>query len=230
MKRLLALTRTDIRFQLKYGFYGLYFLVTALYAFAIRLLPVSWRESAVILAVFTDPAALGLFFMGAILLLERDERTLTALSVSPVLPVEYVLAKLFSLSCISFLAGATISLASGFAFGPFFVFGLLGGSAFFTLAALAIGFRITGLNRFILATAPVEVLVFLPAFLWFFGALPDWALVHPGCAILDLLHPIPAHPALSALSLSCWVAIAFPFAITGSRRLLRVNVREACRC
>jgi fluoroquinolone transport system permease protein len=222
--------RTDIRFQLKYGFYALYFLVTVLYAFAIRLLPASWRETAVILAVFTDPAALGLFFMGAILLLERDERTLTALSVSPVLPSEYVLAKIVSLSCIALLAGIAISLASGFSVGPFFVFGLLGGSAFFTLAALAIGFRITGLNRFILTTAPVEVLVFLPAFLWFFGVLPDWALVHPGCAVLDLLRPVPAHPVLSVLFLSCWVAIAFPFAIRGSRRLLRVNVWEVCRC
>ena len=215
---------------MKYGFYALYFLVTALYAFAVRLLPPSWRETAVILAVFSDPAALGLFFMGAILLLERDERTLTALSVSPVLPVEYVLAKIISLAVIALLAGVAISLASGFLFGPLFVFGLLGGSAFFTLAALAIGSCITGLNRFILATAPVEVLVFLPAFLWFFGVLPNWALAHPGCAVLDLLRPTPAHPVLSTLSLTFWVALAFPFAIRGSRRLFRVDVREACRC
>lgn len=230
MRRLLALTWTDIRFQMKYGFYALYFLVTALYAFAIRLLPTSWRGTASIIAVFTDPAALSLFFMGAIVLLERDERTLAALSVSPVLPVEYLLAKVMSLSCIALFAGAAIRLACGFTFGSLFVFGLLGGSALFTLIALAIGSRITGLNRFILATAPVEVLVFLPAFLWFFGALPDWALAHPGCAVLDLLRPMPDHPALSALSLTCWVALAFPFALRGARRLFRSDAGEACRC
>ena len=74
MKRFLVLLGADIRFQFRYGFYAVYLIVSALYIIAVRLLPESVRPAARAVVVFSDPAALGLFFMGAILLYEKSDR------------------------------------------------------------------------------------------------------------------------------------------------------------
>jgi fluoroquinolone transport system permease protein len=72
-----------------------------LYIGLIFALPVAWRKTAGILMIFTDPAAMGLYFMGAIVLFEKSERVLNSISISPVKPLEYMLSKLCSLAVIS---------------------------------------------------------------------------------------------------------------------------------
>lgn len=56
----------DIRFQRRYGFYLLYLVVTLIYLGLLFALPADWRPVAAVIVVFSDPAALGLFFMGAL--------------------------------------------------------------------------------------------------------------------------------------------------------------------
>ncbi|HCT90783.1 MAG TPA: ABC transporter permease, partial [Lachnospiraceae bacterium] len=46
---------------------------------------------------FSDPAAMGLFFMGAVVLLEKGQHTPCAVAVSPVRAMEYIAAKVASL-------------------------------------------------------------------------------------------------------------------------------------
>jgi fluoroquinolone transport system permease protein len=69
--RIKALVLGDMRFQYKYGFYFLYLFFILLYAGALFALPASWRRLTAVLMVFTDPAAIGLYFMGAIVLLKK---------------------------------------------------------------------------------------------------------------------------------------------------------------
>lgn len=63
--------------------------------------------------IYSDPAALGLFFMGAIVLLEKSERVLNALAVSPVTIMEYILSKVTSLVVISVLVSLVLALTAG---------------------------------------------------------------------------------------------------------------------
>lgn len=90
-RRLLALLRGDVRFQFKYGIHGLYLLFSLLYIAILSAFPQPWREKAAMVMIFTDPAAMGLFFMGAIVLFEKSERVLDSIAVSPVKAREYVL-------------------------------------------------------------------------------------------------------------------------------------------
>ena len=99
--RLIKLVQGDIRFQFRYGFYFLYLIFCLLYISLAYVMPLTWRQTAVIVMVFTDPAAIGLFFMGAIVLYEKSERVLDSLAVSPIKVTEYVIAKLLSISLIS---------------------------------------------------------------------------------------------------------------------------------
>ena len=66
----LTLTKGDIRFQWKYGFYFIYLILVILYSGLLSLLPVSIKDTACNILVYSDPDAMGMFFMGAIVLLE----------------------------------------------------------------------------------------------------------------------------------------------------------------
>ena len=81
--RLLRLTARDLRFQWKYGFYALYAVFTAAYLLTLAAVPESARRTVATVMIYTDPAAMGLFFMGAIVLLEKSQRVNLALAVSP---------------------------------------------------------------------------------------------------------------------------------------------------
>ena len=64
----------DIHFQWKYGFYFIYFVLTVIYVFGITALPDNWKHNAAAIMIYSDPAAMGLFFMGAIVLLEKSQK------------------------------------------------------------------------------------------------------------------------------------------------------------
>lgn len=221
MKRLMGLLIADIRFQFRYGFYALYALITVFYIVLLRLLPSFIRDSARALLAFSDPAALGLFFMGAILLFERGERVYPSLAVSPLRTEEYVLSKALSLSLISVAAGLFIILASGGRAGFWTVGGLALSSVLFSCTGLLVGSQVTSLNAYLIYVVPAELLLFVPALLWYFGLLGDWALVHPGAAALNLISASPRYPAASFLSLALSLSLVLVFSLPAADRMLR---------
>lgn len=185
--KLSALIKGDIRFQFKYGFYFLYMIMTVLYLVLINVLPQTWRAQGAALMIFSDPAAMGLYFMGAIVLFEKGERVLDSIAVSPIRPVEYVLSKLISIAAISVAAGVAIGIGGAISANPFFfVIGVFLGSCLFSAVGLIVAVKISTLNQFVVATIPAELLINVPAIAWFFGWKPDWLLLHPGVCILEL--------------------------------------------
>ena len=74
--RLKNLILGDIKFQFKYGFYFLYLFLSIIYICIINVFPTFMREKIAIIMIYSDPAAMGLFFMGAIVLLEKSQRVL----------------------------------------------------------------------------------------------------------------------------------------------------------
>ena len=86
----------DMRFQARYGFYLLYGFLTVLYVVLLLSLPQAWKENAAAMLIFSDPAAMGLFFIGAIVLLEKSQRVTSFFGVSPLRALEYVGSKVLS--------------------------------------------------------------------------------------------------------------------------------------
>ena len=76
--RLKKLFLLDMRFQAKYGFYFLYAVLTVIYIAVLFALLENWKEKAAVILIFSDPASMGLFFMGAIVLLEKSQHTTCA--------------------------------------------------------------------------------------------------------------------------------------------------------
>jgi fluoroquinolone transport system permease protein len=182
-----ALLSGDIRFQYKYGFYFLYLVFTLIYIGMLYALPPAWREKAAVLMIFSDPAAMGLYFMGAIVLFEKSEQTLSSLAISPVKPIEYVFSKLISIALISAAVALVIGFGGKIQFNPLYFFvGAFFGSCLFSAVGLMIAANIGSLNQFIVATIPAEIIINFPAIAWLFGWRPPLMLLHPGAAIIEL--------------------------------------------
>lgn len=185
--RLRSLLLSDMRVWAKYGFYFLYAALTVVYVIILFALPENWRGNAAAILIFSDPASMGLFFMGAIMLLEKSQHTPCALAVSPVRPMEYIIAKVGSLSVISLAVAAILALAADVDNLHIVLFGTAVSGVIFTLLAIIVATKISSLNQFILWTVPVEAVCFAPAILHLFGITPAWFRYYPMNVCMEMV-------------------------------------------
>ncbi len=169
--RLFYTLLNDIKYQAKYGFYLLYAFITLLYLCILALVSGEHKGITASIILLSDPAALGFFFIGGIWLLEKGEGVHRLYSVSPLRPLEYCMAKVFSLSLISVLTGLLITL-----FGlpapvnyPLLTFGLLLGSGFFTLTGLYIATYAKSVNHYMIIGVIPGTMLIAPAIMTAFG-------------------------------------------------------------
>ncbi len=177
----------DVRFQIKYGFYLLYGLLTLLYLLLLHALPAPWRQNAAAILILSDPAAMGMFFMGAIVLLEKSQRVPWALAASPVSAARYTAAKTISLSLIALVVAGILAYSVSMPSLPQVLAGTLLCSFIFTLLGIVIAARVTSLNQFILWTVPVETVGFLPAILHLFRPSASMLQYWPTSFCIDMI-------------------------------------------
>ncbi|MDE7353144.1 MAG: ABC transporter permease [Acetatifactor sp.] len=185
--RLGSLFLWDIRFQAKHGFYFLYAVLTVLYVAVLFAVPESWKEKTAAILIFSDPASMGLFFMGAIILLEKSQHTPCAFAVSPVCPMEYIIAEVSSLSAISLAAAVVLASAAGADNLHIVLLGTAISSMIFTLFGIIIATKISSLNQFILWTVPIEIVCFGPAILHLFKITPAWLRYYPVNVCMEMV-------------------------------------------
>ena len=209
--RLLSLICGDIRFQFKYGFYLIYAIFSVLYILLLFLFPETWRTKASAVMIYSDPAALGLFFMGAIVLLEKSERVLKALAVSPVTATEYILAKVISLTGISVIVSVLLAVVARAENIAFIVISVALTSAIFTLLGLISATKINSLNHYLYLIIPIEIVCMIPPL--FFLFYPKEILrLYPLNSAISLISGNSKIPALDITILALFVFILFFFA------------------
>lgn len=186
--KLKALLLGDLRLQFKYGFYFLYVVFSILYICILFALPEAWRGKTSVLLIFSDPAAIGLFFMGALILFEKGERALDSIAISPIRPYEYILSKVLSIALISTIVALTIGIPAQAVQNPFyFIIGVFLCSCLFSAVGLIAAAKSISLNDFMLAAVPAELLINIPAIAYLFRWDPGWLLLHPGASTIELL-------------------------------------------
>jgi fluoroquinolone transport system permease protein len=203
------LIKGDITFQVKYGFYFVYAVFTLFYILVLYAIPLSVRREVAYALIYTDPAAMGLFFMGAIVLLEKSQRVLDSIAVSPVKVSEYIISKVVSLGVIAALVGAFIAALSGAGNIPGVILGTFLGSIIFSLLGLMIAAKINSLNQFVIATVPFEIISFLPPVLYLFGYHNKFMLIHPGVIIIRMFNRLNQIDLLQILILSLWIILIY---------------------
>lgn len=225
MKRFLTLLRHDMVFQFRHGFYYAYLVATLVYIGIIHVLPPVARETVTLLVVFTDTSLLGMFFVGALVLLERDQNTLDPLFVTPVSLVEYLGSKAVSLTAIALLSSLAIFVSTqGFGAGIGLVaVAVIGASFFFTFIGLAIASRSTSVPDYFIRGLGWGLLLCVPLIDYFgvvrsplFYLLPP----QPVLTLLDQSFGIerPGLTALSAVLCLAWAPLGLYLA---RRRFMR---------
>ena len=216
--RFLNALKNDIRFQIKYGFYFLYAFFSAVYATALILAPSEYKSMAASLIILTDPAMLGIFFIGGIWLLEKGEGLHRFWGVSPLRPLEYILAQSISLALLSALSAALIALAGlqstvRLAFLSFSVFM---GAAIFNLLGLIVASYARSVNHYMVIVILPLAFLSLPPVLAALGKAPPLLELFPGTALWRMIASsvagAPPAKSLPELVLLPWLALLLFFA------------------
>ncbi len=209
----------DMRLQYKSGFYLIYVVLTLFYAALLSAFPATWRKTAACIMIFTDPAAMGLFFMGAIVLLEKSQRVLCALTVSPLRPSGYLLSKCVSISVISTLVALALALWAGLRAIPRVLLSTFLSSMAFSAMGLAIGAGAQSINQFFLRAVPIEILCFVPALFYLFDAGPAWLRYYPVNACMGLLAGRGDAPTLDLFLIAVLLAALYFIALAAVERM-----------
>lgn len=110
--RLVALINNDLRLQARQGVYLAYGFVVLFYVAVLLGLGPHLPTWAVGLVLYSDPAAVGFFFLGALMLLEKAEGVRGALAASPVGAVDYLAGKVLTLASLSLVATVVIAVTT----------------------------------------------------------------------------------------------------------------------
>ncbi len=186
--RLTTLAGLDVRLQLRYGIYYAYAFVIAFYvavavAFGNRL-----PAGAVGFIVYSDPAVLGFFFIGALMMLEKAEGTRIALAVTPATPADYLWAKTLTLTTVAVVAVAIIG-ALAHAHPNWAV--LLPATVMTSVCYIGIGvpiaLRFRTVTSYLIGSAGWLTPVVAPGLIAFLDPMPAWAMIVPTAAQLRLI-------------------------------------------
>jgi len=164
--RLMAALGQDIRFQFRHGFYYAYGVLTVIYIIVLRLLPDALVHPALTIILFSDICALGFFFIGAIILLERGQSLTQSLFVTPLRLHEYLISKILSFLLLSFASALLIML--GAAVGGqdmlWFIYGAVMSTLIYTLCGLVFSARARHVNDYFVKALGIGLLLSLPLF------------------------------------------------------------------
>lgn len=210
--KLRRLVRGDIHFQWKYGFYFIYFVLTVIYVFGITALPDNWKHNAAAIMIYSDPAAMGLFFMGAIVLLEKSQKVLHAIAISPAKVSDYILAKVFSLMFISCVVALILGIAAGNKNLSGIIIGTALTSSIFTMLGIMAATKIANLNQFLIVIMPIEILCFVPPIAGLFTDLPEILRFFPFMACMNLITGYSQNPFLDLVLVLAANFVLYPAA------------------
>lgn len=213
----------DMLFQWKYGFYMLYFLMIIIYYVIFSFLTGNVKDTIVSICVYSDPAAMGMFFMGALILLEKSQRITNSIAISPVTVEEYILGKIVSVGIISEIVGVILMLQGHTENYFLCAIGIFAGSVIFSLCGIIVGAKIESLNQYIIGTLPFEIIGFVPVILYRIGFMWDNKLmiIHPGCSVMRLIEGDTEMAVGAVASIVIWTILLFWIADISVRKMFR---------
>ena len=230
MKALLALVRCDVTVQARNGFYWASgFVVLAVSAVltalpdAVTSAPSLWVPA---LAAFNLQITT-FFFVAGLVLLEREEGTLTALGASPASPGTYMTARTITLAGLAAVETLVI-IWTGFGISTswWLVTGIAAMGVTYTGFGAAMAMRYASVNELLLPASVIVTLLLLPL-LGHFGLTSPmvWAW-HPMAPAIQLIRGAYApvglpESILAVVGAIAWATGAFRLATVSAGRLMR---------
>ncbi len=183
-----ALVAYETRLQYRYGIYAAYAFVVAFYIFILVWGGAYLSPAIIAFVIYSDPAVLGFFFVGALMMLEKAEGVRLALSVTPMTARDYFFAKSLPLTLLGLVAVAALApLVHGVTNWPVLMGAVLATAFAYFGIGVPIALRFRTVTSYLIGSAGLMIPIILPAFLAFLDPLPVWAQILPTTAQLRLL-------------------------------------------
>jgi fluoroquinolone transport system permease protein len=189
MSRLLSSLRWETTIQWRQGIYYAAAFITLMWTAILYQVPEAGIGPLLVSVLFLDLSVFGFFFMAALYYLEKGDRVLEGLVVTPLRVGEYLITKIATLTLIAMVVGAIVTLLT---YGArlnwgWYVIAVAAMSVPLTLLGFAIAARYTGINEFLLP-AVIFLFVMQIPLIGYFGLWDHW-----------LLYLIPSTPGLVLL-------------------------------
>jgi fluoroquinolone transport system permease protein len=199
----------DARLQYRYGIYAAYAFVIAFYILVLTLGRGLLPEWGVGLVIYTDPAAVGFFFLGALVMLEKGEGVRAALAVTPLKASTYLAAKAVTLGSISVGACAVLIIVHGGVANPAL---LLLAVALSSLAFIGLGIpialRFRTVNGYLVGSAGFLTPLIALAGLALVDPMPVWMAIWPPVAQFRLVLVATGYGSASLAEIVFMIAIS----------------------
>jgi fluoroquinolone transport system permease protein len=214
---ILKLTKYDILFQLKQGFYTVYGLLVVMYLLFLFYLPQSVRMNVTAFIILNDTSVMGITFVGALVLLEKQQNILQSLFITPLKLSTYLWGKALSLTLLALITSTLVGFLPGGMLGNWvaMVSAVLLSSLFFTFIGLGVAARVNTLNQYLAGIMIGGLITVAPVALYFF--IPNFSIIFPVNAAIDLLLTSPELQTTRGVIadtavLICWSIVAFLWA------------------
>jgi len=219
------LLKKEIILQWRQGFWLVYFVFTAIYVTILLSLPEKNRMLVSLILILTDTTMLGVIFIGALVLLEKQQSVIQSLFVTPLEPSQYIWSKTISLSLIAICMSILVYLPVW----QFNIYTLLlvaciaFTAATFVMLGLGLAARVDTINQYFGVQMGVSMLLILPVLPYMLLGQHPVFLFLPYVASLDLMlgarDPLPLwRILLDIVLLMAWGYVAYRFAL---RRVTR---------
>jgi fluoroquinolone transport system permease protein len=221
------LLKKEITLQWRQGFWLVYFVFTAIYVAVLLSLPEKNRLLVSLILILTDTTMLGVIFIGALVLLEKQQAVIQSLFVTPLEPSRYIWSKTISLTLIATCMSILVYLPTWTfnAYTPILLGTITITAATFVLLGLGLTAKIDTINQYFGLQMGVSMILILPVLPYMLLDQHPFFLFLPYVASLDLMlgarDPLPLwRILLDAGLLVAWGYLAYSFALRRVTRFL----------
>jgi len=212
------LLRKDITLQWRQGFWLVYFVVSALYVIVLLNIPRENRMMVSLIMILTDTTMLGVIFIGALVLLEKQQSVIHSLFVTPLEPSSYIWSKTISLSLIAVVMSILVYLPvwQFSAYSLLLLLSIAFTAATFAMLGLGLAAGVETINQYFGVQMGFSMLLVLPVVPYLLLDQSPVFLFLPYIASLDIMlgamDPLPAWRLLTDfLFMGAWAYIAFRY-------------------
>jgi fluoroquinolone transport system permease protein len=214
------LLRNDITLQWRQGFWLVYFIFTAIYVTVLLSIPEKNRLLVSLILILTDTTMLGVIFIGALVLLEKQQAVIQSLFVTPLEPKSYIWSKTISLSLIAICMSILVYLPAWKfnTYTPVLLASIAITAGTFVMLGLGLAARVETINQYFGLQMGISMLLILPVIPYMLLEQHPVFLFLPYVASLDLMLgariPLPAWRILLDFSLLLlWSYVAYRYAL-----------------
>lgn len=189
MNRFVQAMRWEVMIQFRQNIFYAALFVMALWSAVLFQVPDAGIVPMLVSVLFLDLAIFGFFFMAALYYLEKGDRVLEGLVVTPLRVLEYLAAKIATLTGLSVVVGAVVTgIVYGLALNwGWYLLAVVGMSVPISLLGFVLAARYNGINEFLVPSIFFLLFMQLPLL----GYLGIWD--NP------LLYLVPSQPGMILL-------------------------------